>query len=96
LLGNARAHKLFEPDLNRRGSGGNEGIVYLRWANAAMFGMIARTTRRAFSRGCLACPSAKDQTNVKQDRQNRYQRDHCQTQSRQADEANQGDDTCRQ
>jgi len=62
-----------------------------------MFGMIARTTRRAFSRGCLACPSAKDQTNVKQDGQNRYQRDHCQKQSRQADEANQGDeDTCRQ
>ena len=29
-------------------------------ANAAMFGMITRTMRRAFSRGCLACPSAKD------------------------------------
>jgi hypothetical protein len=67
---NARAHKLFEPDLNRRGSGGSEGTVYLRWANAAMLGMIGRTMRRAFSRSCLPCPSAKDQTNVKQDRQN--------------------------
>jgi hypothetical protein len=94
---NARAHKLFEPDLNRRGSGGSEGTIYLRSANAALFGMIARSMRRAFSRDCLACPSAKDQTNVKQDGQNRYQRDHCQKQSRQADEANQGDeDTCRQ
>ena len=47
--------KLFEPDLSRRGSGGSDGTVYLRWAHAAMVGMIARTMRRAFSRGCLAC-----------------------------------------
>jgi len=32
LLGNTRALRLFEPDLDRRGSGGSEGTVYLRWA----------------------------------------------------------------